>query len=201
MHECSLTFHNRKNTYFILGFVAILLYTKILLIFGKMSVGTTIVIAPPSALMIFGLLFFVFDQHVWKWHYFYKFGVITIPDISGVWKGKLNSSKDDKEQEVKLLVTQTYSKIIFIFDSHISSSQSKMAMIEKIGRNQIKLRWEYFAEPKTGIGKNNFRHYGVSMATIDGDGKKGDFKTKMKATYYTESERDSSGNINLTFIK
>jgi len=197
MHEYSLTHHDRTKIYYFIGLISAVLSTGISLWLNKIDTFINVSIAAPSGMVVFLSVFLLFDKLIWKWSLMYRFGIVQIPNVSGVWKGKLDSSLDDDLYDVVLTITQTYTKIRLRLDTATSSSKSHMATIEKVDDSRFTLRWEYFAEPTTPLNSNQFRHYGVTMTLIDGND--GDFKSTMNATYYTEMDRDTSGTIALNY--
>lgn len=197
MHEYSLTHHDRTKTYYFIGLISAVISTVLSLWLSQFGTFTNMSITAPSGMVVFLGVFLLFDTFVWKWRVLYQLGIIQVPNVSGTWNGLLDSSLDDKEYEVVLTITQTYSKIRLRLDTATSSSKSHMATLEKVDDSRFTLRWEYFAEPLTPVNGSQFRHYGVTMTLINGN--KGNFKNSMSATYYTEMDRDTSGTIELIY--
>src|SRR5437773_5962214 len=82
----------------------------------------------PSAMTLFGLTFWIFDRHVWRWKC-RSFGPSTIPDLNGTWAGIVHSSFDRKETLVVVLINQTWTRIKIQLESEQSRSASTMASV------------------------------------------------------------------------
>lgn len=83
MHQYSVDY-DRKIIYFGLAFISIALTTGInkLLQFNNFSIAVT-------GFTIFGLVFLLFDNWLWKIPYLHKLGLVKTPNLNGTWKGEL----------------------------------------------------------------------------------------------------------------
>ena len=146
MHEYSVSHHDRKVAYYILALLSS--FAGIALGFVVESVRSQwgVVIAAPSGLMIFGLLFLLFDNFVWKWPVLYKLGLIKIPNLSGDWIAGISSSVTKHRVPAQVKIHQTYSRIRIHLDTDKSDSLSQMAAIEMASPTLFNLRYEYSAE-------------------------------------------------------
>ena len=59
--------------------------------------------------VIYGLLFLLFDRFLWKFKPLNR--ILGVPNLSGKWTGKLQSSYDDEYYEMTLEIKQTWTKI------------------------------------------------------------------------------------------
>lgn len=69
----------------------------------------------PSPLLVYGIIYYIFDRYAWKAKVFNNVGITRFPDLSGRWVGKQISSyiEDGKNVELEgaLEVRQTFSNI------------------------------------------------------------------------------------------
>ena len=196
MHEYSLNSHNRLVAIYLIATISGFLAAYVTHYTQTLSHITDLPLAAPSGVLVFFLVFWTFDHFIWRWRLWFWLGLIQVPNIRGRWKGALHTSKDNfiNSIPIELSVTQTYTKIFIQLDSDTSFSQSHMAAIKMLDQTSYEIRWEYFAQPKTGP-ESGFRHYGVTYMRLRGKG--GNFKKKQSADYYTEFDRDTSGRITL----
>lgn len=105
-----------------------------------------------SPVYAYGLIYSLFDKHLWTWGIFKKLGIVTVPDLRGRWKGKLRSSykegKKNKEISACLEIKQTYSKVIVCIYYEKSQSESvKASFVELNG--EVYLFYTYDSEPNS----------------------------------------------------
>lgn len=78
--------------------------------------------------IIYKTLFCLFDKWVWKWPFISKW--IGIPNLTGSYKGILISSFDKEKQiDMELCISQTFTHIGFVSTFGDSSSHSSLARI------------------------------------------------------------------------
>lgn len=193
MHEYTISYHDRKQAYYFLAILSGLAGVGIAYLLDAIQAVSGIVIAAPSGVAVFGLLFVLFDHFVWKWPYLYKFGLIRIPDLNGDWEAEISSSATGDKIKASVKIHQTYSKIGIHLETDKSDSLSKMAAIEMANPTMFTLRYEYSAEFQRDEASAILRHYGVTSIRLKSDDHK--FLNTHSANYYTEQGRDSHGQI------
>lgn len=154
-------------------------------------------IAVPSGFALYGILFLLFDQLVWRWKPLHQLRLVRVPALQGTWEGELLSSASEylKPHPVKLRIHQTWSTIQITLDSETSFSSSHMAWIRTISPMQYELRWEYLAEAKNPAQGLRFNHRGVTMLRFEAQD--GLVVPEMKGDYYTQHGRDTNGIISV----
>lgn len=84
---------------------------------------------------IFGLLYYLFDNHLWKSKYINK--LHNVPDLNGTWEGGLVSSfQDENNEPVKMYayfkINQTWSRITIKSDfSKEKKSENKLQLLNQ----------------------------------------------------------------------
>lgn len=76
---------------------------------------------------IYGGLSVLYEKYIWKWSIVKK--VHGIPNLNGEWEGKLKSSFNEKEIDMTMKITQTWSEISFVSTYPKSKSASNNAAI------------------------------------------------------------------------
>lgn len=196
MHEYTLNNHDRKKTYYILFLISGLLSALASYCIGLIYDSFNISVAAPSGIAIFFLTFLLFDLFIWKFKIFYNLGIIRIPYIAGTWDGIVSSS-DTENSRVIFTIHQTYSRIKIRLETETktSHSMSKMASLQMEDPTFFSLRYEYLAEYKPTPESDPLRHYGVTNIILKSNNDS--FDDEQLATYYTESKRDTHGELKL----
>jgi len=175
---------------------------SVIVIFAIISVSVAIWLeqfAPPyfeapSAMGLFGIMFWVFNKYLWKIKFIRT--ILGIPDLNGKWKGILNRIDHDKKIEEKdievlLYVTQTWTKVSFVLENNDEDSISgRTRSFSKVvgfyieNRNAIIIR-DIF-EFQNAQGMAEWRVYNENG------------KQSLKCTYFSTALR--SGTIDLEKI-
>lgn len=95
-----------------------------------------------SPLFAYGILYALFEKYAWHWKAFKIFGVVSVPDLRGRWKGNQRSSYKEKENNVEipscLEISQTFSKIFMCACYERSQSESVVANFAELnGENYL----------------------------------------------------------------
>ena len=150
-----------------------------------------------SAFAIFGVLFWLFDKHIWKLKFMQK--LTEIPDFSGVWVGNLKSSYEESpEIDVSMAIKQTWNNVSIVTTFPESQSWSDSAHIAvHISRGPL-LKFTY-----ANRGDNKDwevrEHRGENEMFLQ----KQDEKTKqynlLRGDYY--NNRGKSGNVGSIILR
>ncbi len=110
----------------------------------------------PSPLVVYGIIFFLFDKYFWKWDIFRKFGVVWFPNLNGRWIGTQQSSHQENGKGVRvegrLEIKQSFSKICVRAFYSKSESESVAGSFCEIN-DEVSLFYTYDNDPtslKTG---------------------------------------------------
>ncbi len=200
MHEYSISHHDRKKAYYFIAILSGGLGTFVAYLIGDFQKAVGVAVAGPSGLAVFGLLFLLFDNFVWRWPLLYRLGIVKIPNLNGSWAAEITSSENSGGGiKAEINIHQTYSKIRIRLETNESHSLSQMAAFEMADPTFFNLRYEYSAEYQRDQNAEILRHYGVTCLKL----KSADhiFSAQQSATYYTEQGRDSHGVIVVTKVK
>ena len=200
MHEYTIQGHDRKKFYYCLTFLSGFLSQSLAIWLSQLANLTNIVnvsLIAPSGLAIFGLLFLLFDNFLWKFSLLYRCGLIRIPNLNGQYNGFMTSAKKIGEIPVKVSIYQSYSKIRIRLEtqSKLSYSYSIMASFETVDPNSFRFNYEYFSTYTPEQGELQ-THYGVTRLRLESTNNR--FDGEQQGSYYTDRERNSYGKI---FIK
>ncbi len=196
MHEYSVLYHDRKNTYYCLAVLSGAIGIGIAFCINAINSSFGLTVAAPSGLAVFGILCLLFDKFIWSWNWLYSIGVIKIPNLNGEWIAEIKSSATGNEIEASVRIHQTYSKLRIHLETDKSDSLSNMAALEMANPTMFTLRYEYIAEFRRDENAQILRHYGVTSLRLKSHDHR--FSDEQTAHYYTEQGRDSHGEITLS---
>lgn len=178
MHEYSIVGHRRVTIAMYVAFISgaaasSLTFLAVLLIktFTKLEwIGDTdFIVWPITGGVLFGILFWLFDQSVWKYKFLQK--VVGIPRLAGDWDVE-GQSFDEKEQPTfswsgTISITQRYEKLIVKLKTETSNSNSISAALVPEG-DVFRLIYSYRNEPRPGEPELK-SHLGHCELTFDRD--------------------------------
>lgn len=194
MHGYTITPDNRQIPTLMLGvlsvFVSLILNVLIDSVLKSFDPMLTIPwwVETPSPLVVFGVLFGLFDKYAWKWPMMRILGLTHAPDLSGRWEGELTSSYDpNSNTRVVLEVKQTWTQITLKISTGQSHSWSSTAAIDINSLRGTILRYEYCNEPQNSSADTMNMHYGTTRLLIK--------KHSLEGGYYTDKNRRSFGDM------
>lgn len=122
-----------------------------------------------SALSLFGILLWVFDNYIWRW-------LPGIPDLSGRWTGKLTKpacagAGNDLTHDVTIMIRQTWSRMDVVLEGQTGISRAQTAGLLLTNPDQMTLCWSYYRRPKDGgVGASEALSEGYAqvLVTIEG---------------------------------
>lgn len=200
MHDYAIDRHPKQKVLFALAFVAIFLTPVVNS--ALVSLGTTVgveegwtttvgTVVPVSA--FFGLLYLLFDRHLWKCPMFRR--VLLVPDVNGEWKcqGKTVLKEGEAAEihwEGTVTISQSWSKILVHLRTSQSSSRSMSASIQHDQGVGYRLLYQYRNEPRAGEEELEIHTGAVEM----------DFDEACavgQGHYFTDSHRKTVGTMDL----
>ncbi|WP_407728489.1 hypothetical protein ACJMCD_28620 (plasmid) [Priestia megaterium] len=109
---------------------------------------------------IFGLLYVLFNNFIWKWGFLYKVGLIKTPNLNGVWVGSFQSSyhKWEKDFPAKIEIKQTWTHICIKGTFNDSTSESNTASL-KVNSGGIKLFYSYYNDTNPESSDSSFTNH------------------------------------------
>jgi len=143
----------------------------------------------------FAVLFYgVLDRWVWRWSLLRRVGVVAAPDLSGTWRGHLESHGSDfsEPREVEMVIQQTWTRISLALNSPSSRSWSVSASISVASPFGAQIAYMYQNQPAAGSVDTMNAHYGTATHILDTNG------PTLNGDYYTGRGRNTFGSIQLT---
>ena len=191
MHSYSVDFIERRNIPFYIAAAAATYALKTIVDYFKFNFDTGAYI--PSGFAAYGLIYILFDKYLWKFGALRRIGLVSTPDLSGVWSGELKSSLSDLTRTLQITVRihQTWTAMRVTLDTDKSFSASEMSCIRAVSITEFEFRWEYRAESKEGA--EPFAHRGVTNLRLQL--REGKVQPEMRGDYYTQHGRDTNGTI------
>ncbi|EKF86596.1 hypothetical protein [Methanobacterium formicicum] len=151
-----------------------------------------------SAILYYDILFWLFNDYLWKYCSFIPF--CNIPNLNGKWEGIINSSFKDTETKERTIVTATMDinqkwqemEIRFKSDNSESKTVTGAFFTKNSNAKELTYQYENNLVPTSDI-ETMHSHDGTGWITIASDLK------SLEGKYYTG--RDSSNNGGLSFTK
>jgi hypothetical protein len=179
--------------------VKIVLYIAILSVFLSWGISKFPLSFPwwfesPSVILIFYLIFELFNRFLWRYSIFKYLGV-EVPDLNGEWKGKLRSSYDNHNLEriVKVTIEQNWREMGMILTTDQSKSRTLTSSLLVMQSRRPILIYNYFDEPRSSSVETMHSHRGTGfLELISSD--------ELEGEYYTGRDRLTFGAIKLKKI-
>lgn len=152
-------------------------------------------LSAPSVAGLYTMLYWVFDRHVWRWRLLRRFGLLSVPDLNGLWTGEIDSSfgEEGTNRDVKVNIMQRWASILVTFQAGESSSRSTMAAFKTRDTDSPELTYTYLNEPRGRATDTMQMHRGTCTLRLDGD--------RLKGNYYTGRGRGTVGELKLARTK
>jgi hypothetical protein len=149
----------------------------------------------PSVLGFFTVFRQAFEKWLWRLALVRALIGITVPDLSGVWKGKLFSSYGEHTAlDVKVVVSQNWTSMVLSLETDGSVSLSKTAAFVRERPGAICLHYNYFCEPYTGSSGSMHAHRGTGEIILKDDSE------SIEGSYYTGRDRRTFGTFTLSKV-
>jgi hypothetical protein len=190
--------NNYKNfTYFILLLIGVSTFFaySISSLLDFYGINVPFYIEIPSIPLIYSILFYVFDKHIWRWKIFKKAGIIIADDLSGEWIGIAKSSHDNFLSETKTVfkIKQSATDIIINGEFEKSKSVSLNAnFAESEVDNNIALFYFYRNEPSYDAVETMAMHEGSVKLIYNAK------ENSLEGSYYAGRDRNEYGTIKLS---
>jgi len=186
----------KEKILFTLAFAAILCTPLINESFGKLqaTLGSwTLPLSSVSVFLVFGAVFWVFNEHLWKCKYIRN--ILLMPDLNGTWEctgsTKIkNGETANYNWTAELTITQSWSKISVRLKTKDSVSHSTAASITRLEGQGFKVLYHYQNSP-TAIADNLNKHDGASEIIFDTNCSTG------SGHYFTDRHRSTVGKMDL----
>ena len=147
----------------------------------------------PSFGGFYAVLYWLFDNHVWRWRLWRNAGLLKVPDLNGKWEGQVESSYGNGSiHEVVISIAQRWSKLLVSFETEQSRSYSIAATLKVVDLANPELSYLYVNQPKASAPGSMEMHQGTSSLELKG--------SVLEGEYYTGRGRMTYGSITLTRI-
>ncbi len=200
MHSYSIDTEERRCVIFFIAVLSVIIAMNLSRVLVDNSINIPTYIDGPSSMVIFGILYWLFDNHGWKWGFFRRIGLIKTPNLNGIWEGKFHSSFIDDNSntnnigKVKLTIEQSWTKIRMISENEKSVSCSKIAGIAVYDEMGIVLGYQYSNEAKFDSEDTMNCHLGFNkLRYLNG--------CKLEGNYFTDRNRKTYGTLEFKFIE
>lgn len=179
MHEYSIDVDNKKIYFWlaILSFLVSMLITIIVNYFINITHFIEVTVSI-SSLSLFGIFYTLFDKYIWKWKWLTRIGIVTTPNLNGIWKGELYSSYFNftKRQDASLIIEQNWSKIFIKGEFNQSTSSSDTTSLKVNSGGSVKLLYSYYNDKHPEyFQQNNSNHRGYANLEISDNVIKGNY--------------------------
>ena len=145
----------------------------------------------PSFGGFYAVLYWLFDNHVWRWRLWRRAGLLKVPDLNGNWAGSVVSSYGNGSvHEVTISIVQRWSKLLVRFETEHSQSHSISGALKVADVANPELSYLYINLPKPSARGTMDIHRGTATLELKG--------TVLEGDYYTGRGRMTYGSIRLT---
>jgi len=145
----------------------------------------------PSVLGLFGVYFWLFNNHLWNKWPLKHLAWFKIPDLNGKWDVLITSSYQGFEEEIpaKAVIRQTATRLCVSLETDRSRSYSTSGSLLKTERlNTFELIYQFINQPKPDAIFTMANHYGTTWLTIEDN-------QSIEGEYYTGRGRQQFGKI------
>jgi hypothetical protein len=150
-------------------------------------------LAGPSALMVFKGMWWLFDNHVWRWKSARH--LLLVPDLNGKWKvtGKTiskNGQPTPIDWAATITIVQSWTKMRVRLTTKSSGSRSVGATLERDAGVGYWLMYPYENDPLPGEQELK-RHRGFARLLFDEETR------SAQGEYFTDKDRVTHGSMEL----
>jgi hypothetical protein len=178
MVHYSLDINTRLKVYFIAAGVSILL--SFILSFFQNIIPVKLI--TPSAIMIYGVLLWAFDNYFWKFSMLSNF--VKIPNLNGKWSGTVKRNENEVI-DITMLISQTWTKIDFITESNSTISSARSVHLTVENNDYITVLFVYKVKSRTGLDDTSLDGDGVTELRF----RPNDSSQKLEGPYYSSKLR------------
>lgn len=185
----------RQFTYFILVLIAISVVISygisVLLKQYQISIPFYVEL-PVSTIGVYSILFWIFNNYLWKLRLFRAMGIVIADDLNGKWEGVAKSSYDNFKSNIKTEIEIEQSATKIKICGNFKESRS-VSIHENFSRSEIenKVALFYFFrnEPNYDATETMSIHEGSTKLIYDKQ------KDTLEGYYYSGRDRNNHGTI------
>ena len=190
MHGYSTDSDERRVVPLFLALVAISLAWLSSKFFAVIHLSIPWWVDAPSLMTFYGVLYTLFDKHLWRRGFVCKLGLVKIPNLAGCWRGYLISSFDGHARRHNLVINifQTWTQLAVFLATATSISRSCAAVLQVGDPEGVALIYQYQNQPLVGAANTMHMHFGTAMLRITNGG-------CLVGDYYSGRDRRTFGRI------
>jgi SMODS-associating 2TM, beta-strand rich effector domain len=190
MHGYSTDFDEKRVVTLFLAALAIALAWSSANLLAVMRLSIPWWADAPSSMFFFGILYAIFDRHLWRHPLMRRLGLVKTPNLTGRWRGYLTSSFDDhtKRHDLCLQIVQSWTQISILLSTVTSVSRSCVAFIQVSDPEGVALTYQYENQPLANATITMHMHYGTAMLRMSDAG-------TLTGDYYAGRDRGTFGRI------
>ena len=157
-----------------------------------------LVFQAPTTVFVFGFIHRQFETRLWQRKWLRRLGVVSVPDLSGHWKGHVissfmnepgNTAEESIRRKIDVTITQTWNQISIKLKTDESTSVSESASIICNGSKDCVLHYQYRNEPEPLVVSTMDRHRGTVLLNIS--------TNELNGRYYTDRKIPTEGKMYL----
>lgn len=180
---------SRTSAYSIIALASVIIAVCINIALQKVHAPNNWLISAPTLAAVYIALYQFVDKVAWRWNILRMTAVIKDTAIDGTYEGKIVAEYNGKSYPVRLIVSQSWTKLLIQFDvlgQNPSSSCSISAYCEDLCNGDVKLNYTYRNTPNPGIAEQDMTmHEGNAEILIKGNG-------TARGTYFNSRPRKGS---------
>ena len=74
-------------------------------------------------------IWIIFEKYLWRWPIFKAFGLVSVPDLNGVWSGEARREGAPAPRPVKIRIRQTLTTLTFSSEGSVARTEFVAAII------------------------------------------------------------------------
>ena len=194
MHSYASDSSDRKLAPVVIAIIAVLVAYGYSALVAYWKIKVPWWMEAPSIMSAYGLSYWLYSRHAWKWRLFGR-RLSQIPDYSGTWFGKLESSHaGGTELKGMMRINQTWTKLCVELDCQKSRSYSLMAAVNISPGLTEGLTFEYTNAPRADAKETMNAHPGLNHLRLSPDGK------TLEGDYFSGRGRQTFGAMKLLHV-
>jgi hypothetical protein len=200
MHPYGIDSNERRNVLIVLVLASILLGEAS----GRFAAGQGWILTAPldwifdpaSGAAWFAVLFYLFENYLWRWNLLHRVGFVQIPNLNGRWAGTLRSSYDAfaTTHQIAVTIKQSWTVLVVELTTAQSSSRSDTGSVYIKSAAEPILVYTYLNDPNPDQPESLQMHSGTTTLQLrdSSNGK------QLVGRYYSGRGRGNHGELMIT---
>jgi|SRR3989304_153936 len=172
LHHYTADTPDRIRVHIFLFIISTGLALGLAILFNQFGIQPYWWIESPSIFGFYGILFYFFNNYLWRVNYIRRIFFIETPDLNGRYKGPLSSSYDDFQtsKTANYEIHQKWNKILIFSETSTSTSKSLAAAFWLSEVNKKSIVFNYQNTPKADSAQTMNIHNGFADFYFDSSG-------------------------------